>query len=122
MGPVKPPEPPGREQDRPAWERRVASVEINGRRVNVAIDRGRRPADEDATFVCECGRIGCAEKVRLQRSEYEAVRDAFNRFLLVPGHEIAGVDEVVARADGYVVARKRGEEAVEVVRRSDERA
>ena len=35
MPPVKPPEPPGEEDDRSAWERRVASVEINGRRKHV---------------------------------------------------------------------------------------
>jgi hypothetical protein len=87
--------------------------------VNEAIERGRRPDDDDATFVCECGRIGCTQKLRLRRSEYEAVRDSFNRFIVVPGHEIPDVDEVIARADGCLVARKQGQEAIEVVRRSD---
>jgi hypothetical protein len=122
MPPLKPPEPPGQEDDRPAWERRVTSVEINGRRVNEAIERGLRAGDDHATFVCECGRIGCAEKLELGLAEYELVREEFNRFLLVPGHEISGVDDVIERADGYFVAEKRGEESLEMVQRTDPRS
>lgn len=118
----KPPEPPGRDQDGAAWERRVACAEINGRRVNEAIERGRLPHHHDATFVCECGRLGCTDKLRLPLADYERVRSGFDRFLLMPGHEVAGVDTVVRREDGYVVAQKRGDEPSRLASRTDPRA
>ena len=44
---------------RKSWARRVAKQEINGRRVNEAIERGRLGESDEGSFVCECGRIGC---------------------------------------------------------------
>ena len=61
--------------------------------------------------MCECGRLACMNKVHLQLADYERVRSGFDRFLLAPGHEVAGIDTVVQREDGYVVAEKRGEES-----------
>jgi hypothetical protein len=122
MSPAKPPDPPGRDQDRAAWERRIACAEINGRRVNEAIERGRLPHQDDATFVCECGRLECTDKVHLQLADYERVRSGFDRFLLVPGHEVPDVDTVVRREDGYVVAQKLGDEPAELALRTDPRA
>jgi hypothetical protein len=122
MSAPKHPDPPGRDEDRAAWERRVACAEINGRRVNEAIERGRLPHHDDATFMCECGRLGCTHKLHLQLADYERVRSAFDRFLLAPGHEVAGVDTVVQREDGYVVAEKRGEESAALALQTDPRA
>jgi hypothetical protein len=122
MSAPKHPDPPGRDEDRAAWERRVACAEINGRRVNEAIERGRLPHHDDATFMCECGRLGCTDKLHLQLADYERVRSAFDRFLLAPGHEVAGVDTVVQREDGYVVAEKRGEESAALALQTDPRA
>lgn len=107
----------------PAFERlqrRAAAAEINGRQVNEAIEP-RRP-DDSAVFVCECGYFGCSETVRLGVAEYEAVRTSFDRFLLIPGHEIEEVDEVVERHDRYLVVVKREPEAREMAKASDERS
>jgi hypothetical protein len=101
---VRPPE------DESAWQRRIVCAEVNGRRVNEAIERGRGDRD-DATFVCECGRVGCTEKLQLTIAEYEQVRASFERFLLAPGHEIHGVDTVAEDHDDYLVAVKEGEGA-----------
>jgi hypothetical protein len=122
MASAKPPDPPGRDQDRAAWERRIVCAQINGRRVNEAIERGRLPHHDDATFMCECGRLGCTAKLHLQLADYERVRSGFDRFLLAPGHEVAGIDTVVQREDGYVVAQKRGDEPAELALRTDPRA
>jgi hypothetical protein len=101
------------------FQRRAALAEINGRQVNEAIEpRGR--ADE-AVFVCECGYLGCSETVELRVADYEAVRTGFDRFLLIPGHEIEEVDEVVERHDNYFVVVKRAAEARKMARVSDER-
>jgi hypothetical protein len=89
------------------WTRRIALTESNGRRVNEAIQRGRRERGH-AVFVCECGRIGCSTTLRLTLDEYEKVRTSFDRFLLTDGHETLEIEDVVERHAEYIVVRKRG--------------
>jgi hypothetical protein len=104
----------------PPWKRRAAFAEINGRRVNEAIERGTSgPAP---VFVCECGHFGCTATVSLSIEDYEAVRIDSDRFLLVPGHEIYGVDRVVDSHGDYLVVVKRGQEVREMARDADERS
>jgi len=102
-----------------AWTRRAAAAEINGRRVNEAIERGTSAAV--AVFVCECGNLGCNAQVRISIPSYEAVRTDFDRFFVVPGHEIEEVDRVVERHPGYFVVVKRLREAKEMARDADQR-
>ena len=90
---------------------RAASAEINGRRVNEAIERGTEAAQE-AVFVCECGNLGCTETIQLTISAYEQVRSSFDRFLVVPGHEIESVEDGVERHDDYLVVAQRDGQAV----------
>lgn len=102
------------------FQRRAAAAEINGRQVNEAIEPRGRP-EASAVFVCECGYLGCSETVEIPVVEYEEVRTDFDRFLVVPGHEIDEVDEVVERRQGYLIVVKRAPEAREMARASDER-
>jgi hypothetical protein len=103
------------------FQRRAAAAEINGRQVNEAIEpRGR--AAGAAVFVCECGHLGCSETLKMRIGDYEAVRTSFDRFLLVPGHEIDEVDEVVERYETHLVVVKRKPVAREMARASDKRA
>jgi hypothetical protein len=105
--------------DRRAVER-AAAAEVNGRQVNEAIERGTRAAGA-AVFVCECGELGCTETVELTISEYEGVRSGFERFLVVPGHEIEEIEDVVERHDGYLVVAKRDDTAVVIAAATDDR-
>jgi hypothetical protein len=91
-------------------EQRVAAAEINGRRVNEAIERGRAVGDT-AVFICECGVLGCNTTIGMRISDYEAVRTDFDRFFVAPGHEIGGIDEVVERHPMYLVVTKQGRAA-----------
>ncbi|MGD9734638.1 MAG: hypothetical protein AB7V58_03360 [Solirubrobacterales bacterium] len=109
----------GDRSDSDRFGRRAAAREINGRRVNEAIERGER--EGSGSFVCECGYMGCTETVQLSLAAYEDVRSDFDRFLIVPGHEIDEVDEVVERHEGYFVVVKREGEPREMARASDER-
>jgi hypothetical protein len=102
------------------FQRRAAAAEINGRQVNEAIEP--RGPDASAVFVCECGHLGCGDTVKMPVAEYEAVRTNFDRFLLVPGHEIEEVDKVVEDHERYLVVVKREPEAREMARASDERS
>lgn len=102
-------------------QRRAAHAEVNGRRVNEAIERGEADGDT-AVFVCECGYVGCNVTLELSLAEYEAVRTDFDRFLVVPGHEIDAVDEVVERHPRHLVVVKREPEAKAIASAADERS
>jgi hypothetical protein len=99
---------------------RAAAAEVNGRRVNEAIERGVQGSGT-AVFVCECGNLGCSETVELGISEYEAVRSSFERFLVVPGHQIGEIEDVVEHHDSYLVVAKRDDEAAEMAYATDDR-
>jgi hypothetical protein len=88
--------------------RRATALELNERRVNEAIERDVVAGGARSAFVCECGRVGCNSLIELPRAAYDAVRSHFDRFFVVPGHEIVGVDEVLERHGDYSVVVKTG--------------
>jgi hypothetical protein len=91
-------------------QRRLGDNEVLYRQVNEAIERGLWPGEsrEPVRFRCECARLSCNATVEMTVGAYEAVRANPRRFLLCPGHELAGLDVVVERHNGYIVAEKRG--------------
>ena len=100
---------------------RLAHNEAVFRDVNERIERGHWPGEErPAAFRCECASLRCNTLVELSIAAYEHVRADSRRFLLVPGHEIVGVEVVVERHDGYVVVEKIGE-AGQVAEELDQR-
>jgi hypothetical protein len=104
----------------PPWKQRIVNAEINGRRVNEAIERGEGNTGP-TVFVCECGYLGCSSTLELEIDEYEGVRTDFDRFLVIPGHEIPEVDRVIERHSEYLVVVKPDEGARESAREADER-
>ena len=86
---------------------RIAQNQVTFRRVNEALEPGDAPATERVKFLCECGRLGCTQRIELDLAAYEAVRSGYNRFLLLPGHE-EDVDVVLEHHGHYVVAAKEG--------------
>jgi hypothetical protein len=104
----------------PRWKQRITNAEINGRRVNEAIERGEDDA-KSAVFVCECGHLGCTSTVELEIADYEEVRTNFDRFLVIPGHEILEVDQVVERHPEHLVVVKPDEGARKSAHEADER-
>jgi hypothetical protein len=90
-----------------AAEERVARNEAAFRKVNEAIEAGRRTRDGLVGFVCECARLGCNEIIELSLSEYEAVRADARRFAVRHGHE-TDAERVVETHKRYVVVLKRG--------------
>ena len=63
--------------------------------------KGLRP------FLCECSLDGCVERIEVETEVYELVRGNAARFLTLPGHEIAEIEDVVNRHDGYQVVEKQ---------------
>jgi hypothetical protein len=103
---------------------RLATNESRFREINERVERDLEPLvdtqDELLPFVCECGRRGCADTIGLCVAEYESVRGDPTRFVVVPGHEIEDVEDVVERTDRYVVVRKHPDTWA-IVERSDPR-
>ncbi len=99
-----------------AHQERLARNESFFREVNERIHRvadgfteGVQDADEHAyEYLCECSRTSCSDRISLTLAEYEHVRAEGKRFVLVPGHELAAVEEVVAREDEHVLVEKDG--------------
>lgn len=96
-------------------KRRLSRNEALYREVNEAIERGVWPGetDEALRFRCECARVSCNAAVQMTIGEYEAVRANSRRFLVCPGHEVAGLDVIVARQRGYDVVEKGGAGGIE---------
>lgn len=98
---------------------RAAAAEVNGRRVNEAIERGTQA--DAAVFVCECGNLGCNATVELTIPAYEQVRTGFERFLVLPGHELTEIERVVERHEDYLVVAKQDGLAVTIAAVTDDR-
>jgi len=78
--------------------------------------------DSRYRFSCECGDRACAEQVPLTTAEYEAVRAEATRFVVVPGHEVSDIEQVVERHQAYLVVEKDDPDAEQVARETDPRA
>jgi hypothetical protein len=90
-------------------ERRLARNEVLFRQVNEAIARGLWPGEEQSVgrFRCECATLNCNETIELSAAAYEAVRQAPRRFVVLPGHELSEIEDVVEDAGNYLVVEKR---------------
>ena len=93
-------------------EERTAKNESLFREVNERIGEAAQRTvaiATDADFVCECASLACTERITLELDEYEWVRSDPTRFVLVAGHELPDVEQIVARRNGYVIVDKVGE-------------
>jgi hypothetical protein len=90
-----------------AQRERAAKNQSLFREVNERIEE-LDPLSSFAEFVCECAKTECAEHVSLTVEEYERVRQHPNCFFVLPGHEIAAVEEVVDANQRYLIVAKLG--------------
>lgn len=108
-------------------QERLGANEAVFREINEGIERGQWPGEEDSpvSFRCECARLGCNDLIELSLREYERVRANPRRFIVLPGHERSGVENVVERHRGYLIVEKieaAAEQAIETDPRDPERA
>ena len=80
-------------------------------RVRALATEARTHEPEHLSFVCECGKSDCTATVQLSIREYEGVRKDPTHFVVVPGHEIPHVEDVLERHERYDVVRKHAHEA-----------
>jgi hypothetical protein len=90
-------------------EARVGKNEALFREVNEQIDALNEAGAqvESLPIVCECGSASCWEVIQVDPDVYEAVRGHSERFLVAPGHEIDGVEDVVQETDTFIVVAKK---------------
>lgn len=77
---------------------------------------------ETMSVVCECGDASCTQQIEIDLALYERVRTDPTHFLVVPGHEIVDVEEVVERHPAFFVVRKVAGEAAQLARETDPRS
>ena len=91
-------------------QRRMGRNEALFREVNERIEELNetfRVTTDEFEIVCECGDLGCDERVTVSPAEYERVRSDPTLFMVVSGHEDATAEAVVEEDQGaYVVVRK----------------
>lgn len=94
--------------------RRIAENESRFREINERLEADLRRLPDDGApveYVCECGRADCAQLVSLLRADYARVRADSHTFVVVPGHEMADVEDVSVMTETHVVVRKKPETA-----------
>lgn len=57
-------------------------------------------------YFCECADTECREKVELRRGDYERTRSDSRQFVIVPGHEMPEVEDIVERHEGWEIVAK----------------
>lgn len=75
---------------------------------NIASLSGLITETDHQLFVCECSNTECAESLELTAEEYEAVRAHPTRFVVKPGHQLAGIERVVEGNGRFLVVEKVG--------------
>jgi hypothetical protein len=101
-------------------DRRIGLNEALFRQVNEAVSNVSGDYDvPDFEIVCECGDMGCTDKIHLTNAAYSALRSESHQFALVPGHETPDVEQVIADAGGYYVVEKSNPAARELAERTD---
>jgi hypothetical protein len=84
-------------------ERRLAQNEAVFRE---ASERIRRVGGDRAEFICECADKRCTAQVALSLDEYEAVRRDPKQFVVLPGHQIPDIEEIVREEQPKVALRR----------------
>lgn len=59
-------------------------------------------------FICECSDAACAESLEITPAEYERVRADGAHFVVVPGHQLPEIEQVVDGTARFLVVEKLG--------------
>ena len=68
-------------------------------------------SDSMISFVCECSRADCRERIAMPQTRYEALRANPKHFAVLAGHEDSRIEGVVERDQDFLVVEKKGEAA-----------
>jgi 5-bromo-4-chloroindolyl phosphate hydrolysis protein len=105
--------------------RRIGNNEAVYRAINEkieALNESFGTLAESMTVVCECGEMSCAEQIELDAGTYERVRSDPTHFVVVPGHELPEVEDVIEQTERYAILRKHPGTPARVARETDPRS
>ena len=98
--------------DEEARRKRIAGNESLFRAINETIEDVSHDfglVTQSMAIICECGDIICTQQIEIELQAYEDVRSDPTWFVVVPGHEVADVEDVVAHHPGFdVVCKHKG--------------
>ena len=106
-------------------ERRLGLNEALFREVNEklrVVNEAFAPITDTFDIICECGHKTCDERLSIPPETYEEVRDDPLLFLIVRGHEIPDVEDVVRETESYAVVRKHSGNPAQVAVLTDPRS
>ncbi len=92
----------------PDRELRAAQNQMLFRSVNDRIRELGESSVAPAEFACECADDTCVEKIPLTRQQFVAIESDPNRFIVLRGHELPEVEDVVAERDGFLIVSMHG--------------
>ncbi len=95
-------------------EERLAANEELFRQVNERIVELSDAWGGELDLVCECAQVECTQRVTATLREYELVRRNAHHFVVLPGHEVPHIEDVVDRNDRYLVVEKHVETRAQV--------
>jgi hypothetical protein len=91
-------------------EKRLGLNEAMFREINERLE-AQLPTDRNnhLSILCECADPDCTTRIEISPDEYHAARAKPRQFILVPGHELVEIEEVVRRTERFELVRKHGE-------------
>jgi hypothetical protein len=104
--------------------RRVVLNEALYREVNERVEAVNEAFGDlrpDFAIVCECGTLACTEQILVPRAVYEETRSHSTRFLVLPGHQIEDMEQVVEDHGAFVVIEKTPKDAQALAEETDPR-
>ena len=93
-----------------------ARTQILVREINERVFERDAHRGADVELLCECAKKECGHTFAITRDDYERVRRVPTHFLVLPGHDSARIERVVARTDAYLVVEKFGRPGVVAVK------
>ena len=105
-------------------ERRLGLNEAMFREVNERVEEVNQAFGSitgQFEIFCECGDLGCTEQLTIAAARYEDVRSDATWFAVIPGHDVATVEQIVASHRAYDIVQKRPGEAALIAEKTDPR-
>ncbi len=62
--------------------------------------------DKPLYFFCECADEKCVDRIKINMREYNKIHEERDNFVVLPGHNIAAIERIVAERAGYTVVKK----------------
>ena len=106
-------------------ERRVGRNEALYRQVNERIEEINETFGSITgrfQIVCECAELQCMAPIDVSREVYEQTRANPTRFIIKPGHDEPGFEDVVESHTDYVIVEKGPPESRRIATEMDARS